>query len=82
MAAIINAEEHLTLSSAVRGFHIYKEHWSPVIGETFVCRHEPHNSYDIYAIGVYSSTDKLVGHLPRELGIFTILHNMVVLLVE
>ena len=55
--AAINTDEYLMLSSAVRGFHIYKEHWSPAIDDTFVCWHEPHNSHDIYATGVYSSTD-------------------------
>ena len=46
----------------LRGFHVYKEVWSPIVGEQLKCCHERNNCYDRYAI---AST---VGHLPREIS--------------
>ena len=70
-------EDCLTLSTAVRGYHVYKDIWSPTTGDEFVCKHEENNSHDAYAMGAYCN-DKLVGHLPRELSryiYFFLLHD-------
>ena len=36
----------LTVQAAVHGYHIYKDIWTPAIGEEFVCRHEWGNKQD------------------------------------
>ena len=59
----MSTEEH----SWVTGHHIYKNVWTPVIGEVLQCRREHHNLRDPYAVGVFKS-DRLVGRVPRELS--------------
>ena len=46
----------------LRGFHVYKEVWSPIVGEQlkFKCCHERNNCYDRYAI---AATKRLRGRL-------------------
>ena len=36
----------------VRGYHVYKEIWTAVIGETLLCTREPDNANDRYAVAV------------------------------
>ena len=36
--------EEYELESAVRGFHVYKPTWTPVIGEELTIIHDPTNS--------------------------------------
>ena len=38
--------EKYNFKSYVRGFHVYQEIWTPVIGECLECRHEPRNVED------------------------------------
>jgi len=52
-------------TSAVRGYHIYKEIWEPNVGDKFVALRELHNQFDKYAIKVLNG-EETVGHLPRE----------------
>ena len=33
-------------SCVIRGYHVYKEVWSPNIGENFVCLDEEENDHD------------------------------------
>ena len=55
------------LQSTIRGHHVYKTTWTPVVGETLqVCR-EPSNSYDVYAVSV-EKEEHTVGHVPREVS--------------
>ena len=53
--------------SSVRGHHIYKEIWSPVLGEILTCTQEQTNVHDIYAVAVKKGTD-IVGHVPRSIS--------------
>ena len=57
----------------LRGFHVYKEIWKPVVGELLRCSHERNNIYDRYAIAANkrlrgSLADSIIGHLPREIS--------------
>ena len=36
----------------MRGHHVYKEIWTPVIDEDLMCEREPSNSVDPYAVAV------------------------------
>ena len=58
----------LTVRTAVRGYHIYKEVWTPAIGEEFVCRQERDNDHDRHAVSVHKEGDDVLGHLPREIS--------------
>ena len=53
--------------SVVRGHHIYKDVWSPIVGEEVeVCR-EPENPHDRHAVAL-KKAEEVVGHVPRELS--------------
>ena len=48
-----------------RGHHIYKDIWTPLLGEKLPCISETLNRKDPYAICVLKS-GSIVGHLPRK----------------
>lgn len=58
-------EESFQLESSVRGHHVFKSVWTPVVGQLLQVQAETGNSHDAYAIAVILD-DNLVGHLPRE----------------
>ena len=72
-----------TFLCGLRGFHVYKEIWTPVTGEILPCSHERNNVHDRYAIAAKRSfvgrlDSAVVGHLPREISRatrFLILHG-------
>ena len=41
--------------TCVRGFHVYKDVWRPVIGEELRCQREVDNPRDPYAVAVTSA---------------------------
>ena len=41
-----------TVESCVRGYHVYQERWTAVIGEVLSCRREPGNASDPIAVAV------------------------------
>ena len=49
--------------SYVKGCHVYKTLWNPLIGEFLSCEREPDNPMDKYAVCV-KKENKIVGHLP------------------
>jgi hypothetical protein len=58
-------------NSCVRGHHVYKDLWTPVVGEGLICRAEFGNVHDPYAIAVQKLSLELtsaitVGHVPRN----------------
>jgi len=57
--------EVLPISSAVRGFHVYKDIWKPSISDKLTCEREFDNCFDKFAIKVVNNGET-VGHLPRE----------------
>ena len=38
------------MASYVKGYHVYKTLWNPLIGEFLSCEREPNNPMDKYAI--------------------------------
>ena len=59
----------LVFSSAVRGFHVYRDVWNPSENEELECRFEENNLFDMFAIKACRTEDnKTVGHLPREIS--------------
>ena len=59
----------LVFSAAVRGFHIYRDVWTPYENEELICLHEEGNLFDMFAIKTCRIEDEItVGHLPREIS--------------
>ena len=57
--------------SVVRGHHIYKTSWTPVIGEELPAEREENNEHDEHAVAVRKN-GVIVGHVPRS---FRIMHK-------
>ena len=51
--------------SVVRGHHVYKAIWSPIVGEELEMCREPENRYDRHAVAL-KKRGSVVGHVPRE----------------
>ena len=66
-----------TLPSFLRGYHIYKKHWTPVIDgddHTLICIKETNNRYDETAVAVVISNkdNQVAGYVPKSLSsVFT-----------
>ena len=54
------------LESDVRGFHVYRPAWNPVLGEELTAEREPGNSEDPFAVRLKRGGET-VGHVPREI---------------
>ena len=62
MASSTEVLHDLTVDSVIRGYHVYKDTWVPIIGEILFCEQEPRNKEDRFAIA---------GHqLSKYLGTF------------
>ena len=51
----------------VRGYHVYQRVWDAAIGENLICRREPINESDGYAVAV-TKDGTVIGHLPRKVS--------------
>ena len=61
-----------TFPSYLRGYHVYKKNWTPVIGdESLVCVTEPNNKFDGTAVALLHN-ERMADHVPRNFsGAFT-----------
>ena len=55
-----------SLTTAVWGFHVYKEVWEPTIDEKLPCKRNIGNSHDMFAVA-FKNSSEVVGHVPRFL---------------
>lgn len=53
-----------SLSSSIRGYHVYKDIWEAAEGEVLPCSRELHNLRDPFAVAI-KKDDIIVGHVPR-----------------
>ena len=61
--------EHVyVMNSCIRGYHVYKDDWIPVIGEELECARELDNRRDRYAVKAMKD-GTTVGHLPAKISI-------------
>ena len=59
----------LKIRTAVRGYHVYQDIWTPVLDEQFNCQQDTDNEHDRYAVKITRTTeDEVHGHLPREIS--------------
>ena len=56
-----------SVTTAVRGFHVYKDVWEPTISEVLSCEREIGNSHNTFAVAIKNSSE-VVGHVPRFLS--------------
>ena len=54
-----------SLTTPVRGYHIYKAFWMASLGEVLPCDREESNPHDPFAVAVYDGWN-IVGHVPRK----------------
>ena len=59
--------EVLEINSFIRGYHAYKDLWTPATGESLLVKREPTNSHDVNAVAVYKEA-VIVGHVPYNLA--------------
>ena len=60
-------ESEFVMEDCIREHHIYKDIWTPRIGETLICDPEVGNLHDRYNVAVLQGIVK-VGHLPRRIS--------------
>lgn len=57
-------EETVFLSS-IRGLHVYQTIWTPEdYTSTLICRREPFNIFDLYAVAVINDRSTILRHVP------------------
>ncbi len=56
-----------SIDSAIRGYHVYKNIWTPEIGEGLQLSQENGNEADQFAVATYKE-EAVVGHVPREIS--------------
>ena len=56
------------LQSCIRGYHVYGERWTALLGEELTCQQEIRNVVDWYAIAVKKDTGETVGHVPKKIS--------------
>ena len=56
-----------TESVIIRGAHVYKDVWTPVIGEELISQHELGNLRDPFIVSLVKGTT-IVGHMPRKIS--------------
>ena len=56
------------LQSYIRGQHVYKDVWTPVVGEVLLLKREPNNVRDNCAVAVLKE-GQVVGHIPYNISV-------------
>ena len=67
----LGMETHVC-DSCIRGHHVSKDFWTPVINEELVCAQESGNSHDPYAVAIKKGS-VVVGHVPRKISAICLL---------
>ena len=55
------------VDSCIRGYHVYQDTWTPLVGEELHCKREEENIQDRYAVVVKKGSAR-VGHMPRKVS--------------
>ena len=57
----------ISADTVIRDHHVYKEVWTPIIGEVLQYEKEKGNSHDLYAVAV-KKLDSIVRQVPRTIS--------------
>ena len=52
----------------MRGYHVYKDIWTAVVGEEFPCKRETGNTFDPFAVAVMRGDTIVISHIPRKIS--------------
>lgn len=63
----LRAPSSIEKESVVRGHHVYKAIWTPVIGEELSLRAEDNNEHDNHAVAVLKGRS-VIGHVTRSIS--------------
>ena len=66
--ACVGSEKKVEVSSYITGHHLYKNIWTPVLGEIWNCHPDIGNVYDDFTVKVVNNEGTTIGHVPRELA--------------
>ena len=58
-----------SVEAMVRGYHVFQDIWTAVVGEEFPCKREAGNRFYPFAVAVMRSdtgTTTVIGHVPRK----------------
>ena len=61
------AEAAFSVEAMVRGYHVYRDVWTPSVDEELRCRREPFNTADPFAVTVVKE-DTIVGHVQSKIS--------------
>ena len=56
-----------SLTSVVRGYHVYKDYWETATGEILRCSKERTNFHDPFAVAIIKG-NSVVGHVPQKIS--------------
>ena len=56
-----------SLTSFIRGHHVYCQEWTPAVGEVLALKRQPDNSHDKFAVAVIKN-GRIVGHIPKSMS--------------
>ena len=65
--------DSLHWDNVIRSYHIYKDIWTPFIGEILRVEQEAHNTADCFAVAVVKD-ETIVGHVSHEVSRLVWLH--------
>ena len=60
-------EGEFSFNSCVRGFHIYRDIWTPALDKTLECEQQTGNPHDRYAVSTIRQ-GAIVGHVPKKIS--------------
>ena len=63
-----NHSKTFEFTSAVRGYHVFRQVWEPYLEEILSCYHKIGNDFDYFSIKTCTGDEVTVGHLPREIS--------------
>ena len=49
-----------SLTTAVRGFHVYMDVWEPTLDEELACVRDIENSHDMFAVAIKNSSEVVI----------------------
>ena len=65
--SLVTITEHYSFDFLITGYHVYREVWTPVIGEIMDCQRDKANKYDTHATKIVRE-QCTVGHVPRDIS--------------
>ena len=68
---VVELDRVTEFDSYIRGYHAYRDIWSPVVEEILPLKREPDNLVDASAVAVWKE-DKIVGHVPYGIQSITL----------